>query len=233
MIRDHTLQILGIEQRSKSGSVEAFAKILVVAITSLECWCPELFSFFAPSWSILQTVGPHPFPCHDRKTSWRLSAISFYSHAHVTETSRANHCRASCGQHRIPQLVRMYLCIVGGICLLLDVHVHIHRPLPHERRWGREECTLYLLFHLNSLYREVCAEMSFSLCNPCHDGRNRFNLVIESRDEILLKGGRLWRPRFLISVINANDRISWVKSADIDQTMVNLGPHLENLTNKP
>jgi hypothetical protein len=26
----------------------------------------------------------------------------------------------------------MYLCIVGGICLLLVFHVHIHRPLPHE-----------------------------------------------------------------------------------------------------
>jgi hypothetical protein len=31
-------------------------------------------------------------------------------------------------------LVRMYLCIAGGICLLLAVHVHIHRLLPHERR---------------------------------------------------------------------------------------------------
>jgi hypothetical protein len=40
----------------------------------------------------------------------------------------------------------------------------------------------------------------------------------ESRDEILLKGGRLWRPRFLISIINANDRISRVKPADTSQT---------------
>jgi hypothetical protein len=31
-------------------------------------------------------------------------------------------------------LMGMYLCIVGGICLLLAVHVHIHRPLPHELR---------------------------------------------------------------------------------------------------
>jgi hypothetical protein len=31
-------------------------------------------------------------------------------------------------------LVGMYLCIVGGICLLLAFHVHLHRPLPHERR---------------------------------------------------------------------------------------------------
>jgi hypothetical protein len=28
----------------------------------------------------------------------------------------------------------------------------------------------------------------------------------------------VWRPRFLISVINANDRTSRVKSADIGQT---------------
>jgi hypothetical protein len=28
----------------------------------------------------------------------------------------------------------------------------------------------------------------------------------------------LWRPRFLISVINANGRISWVKPADVGPT---------------
>jgi hypothetical protein len=28
----------------------------------------------------------------------------------------------------------MYLCIVGGVCLLVVFHVHIHRPLPHELR---------------------------------------------------------------------------------------------------
>jgi hypothetical protein len=31
-------------------------------------------------------------------------------------------------------LVWMYLCIAGGVCLLLAIHVHIHRPLPHEWR---------------------------------------------------------------------------------------------------
>jgi hypothetical protein len=40
---------------------------------------------------------------------------------------------------------------------------------------------------------------------------------------------QMWHPRFLIIIINANDRISWVKPADIGQTMVNLGHHLENL----
>jgi hypothetical protein len=44
---------------------------------------------------------------------------------------------------------------------------------------------------------------------------------------------QMWRSRFLISVINANDRISWVKPADIGQTMVNLGHHLENLVSNP
>jgi hypothetical protein len=29
-------------------------------------------------------------------------------------------------------LVVMYLYIVGGVCLLLVLHVHIHRLLPHE-----------------------------------------------------------------------------------------------------
>jgi hypothetical protein len=37
----------------------------------------------------------------------------------------------------------VYLCIVGGICLLLAIHVHIHRSLPHERRWGSKERTLH------------------------------------------------------------------------------------------
>jgi hypothetical protein len=31
-------------------------------------------------------------------------------------------------------LIGMYLCIAGGLCRLLAVHVHIHRPLPHEWR---------------------------------------------------------------------------------------------------
>jgi hypothetical protein len=31
-------------------------------------------------------------------------------------------------------LVAMYLCIAGGVCLLLVFHVYIHRPLPHELR---------------------------------------------------------------------------------------------------
>jgi hypothetical protein len=41
----------------------------------------------------------------------------------------------------------------------------------------------------------------------------------------------LWRSRFLISIISAIDRISRVKPADVGQTLVNLGHHLENLTN--
>jgi hypothetical protein len=31
-------------------------------------------------------------------------------------------------------IVVMYLCIVGGACLLLIFHLHIHRPLPHKLR---------------------------------------------------------------------------------------------------
>jgi hypothetical protein len=41
-------------------------------------------------------------------------------------------------------------------------------------------------------------------------------------------GEELWRPRFLMSIINANDR---VKHVDSSQTLVNLGHHLENLVN--
>jgi hypothetical protein len=42
----------------------------------------------------------------------------------------------------------------------------------------------------------------------------------ESRDEILFKGGRMWRPRFLISIISANDRISQVKPVKPRSTWV-------------
>jgi hypothetical protein len=53
------------------------------------------------------------------------------------------------------------------------------------------------------------------------------SFTFESRNEILFKGDRLWRPRFLISVIDANDRSNRVKPVDIGQTLVNLGHHLE------
>jgi hypothetical protein len=70
-------------------------------------------------------------------------------------------------------------------------------------------------------------------CNPWHVRRDRSDLIDESRDEILFKGGRLWRPMFWISIISANDRTNWVKPADVGQTMVNLGHHLENRVNSP
>jgi hypothetical protein len=38
-------------------------------------------------------------------------------------------------------------------------------------------------------------------------------------------------PRFLISIISANDLINQVKHVDFGQTLVNLGHHLENLAN--
>jgi hypothetical protein len=55
-------------------------------------------------------------------------------------------------------------------------------------------------------------------------------LIVESRDKILFKGGRLWRPRFSTRLINPDDPVN---SVDFGQTMVNLGHHLENITNKP
>jgi hypothetical protein len=38
----------------------------------------------------------------------------------------------------------------------------------------------------------------------------------------------LWRPRFLMSNISANDR---VKRVDSSQSLVNLGHHLQNFVN--
>jgi hypothetical protein len=75
--------------------------IRLVSISSLEGGYPELSLSFSPSWSVLRTIGPHPFQCHDRTTPWHRSAILFRSHDHVAKTSRAAHCRALCCHHRI------------------------------------------------------------------------------------------------------------------------------------
>jgi hypothetical protein len=48
---------------------------------------------------------------------------------------------------------------------------------------------MYLLSHLNSQCREVYEDMSSSRCNPYLAGLGCSNLVVESRDEILFKGG--------------------------------------------
>jgi hypothetical protein len=53
MIRDRIFQNIGIEKGANLGSVEAFAKILLVAIPSLEGGYPELFLLFSPSGSII------------------------------------------------------------------------------------------------------------------------------------------------------------------------------------
>jgi hypothetical protein len=57
------------------------------------------------------------------------------------------------------------------------------------------------------------------------------SFTFKSRDEILLNGGRLWRPRFLISVIGANNRIKRVKHGDVVKLWSNLGHHPENPIN--
>jgi hypothetical protein len=43
----------------------------------------------------------------------------------------------------------------------------------------------------------------------------------------LFKGGRLWRPRFLINLNQESTQLTVVK------ILVNLGHHLENLPNTP
>jgi hypothetical protein len=52
-------------------------------------------------------------------------------------------------------LAAMYLCIVGGVFLLLVFHVHIHQPLPHELRLGSEGSPMYLLPYMNSRCLEI------------------------------------------------------------------------------
>jgi hypothetical protein len=126
-------------------------------------------------------------------------------------------------------LVGMYLRITDGICLLLVFHVHIHRPLPMNgvEAVRRAPCIFCPVWILNI---EKCKRVCLSLCNPCLVGLVCSNLVVESWDEILFKGGRLWCPRFSAEFINPNDT---VKRVDFGHTTVNLGHHLENTTNNP
>jgi hypothetical protein len=95
------------------------------------------------------------------------------------------------------------------------------------RKWGEH----YVSFAPSefSLQRSV-SECIFNLCNLWLIRRFCSNLVVESRDEILFKGGRLWRTRFSAGFINPNDPFNWV---DFGQTTVNLGHHLKNFTNNP
>jgi hypothetical protein len=80
-----------------------------------------------------------------------------------------------------------------------------------------------------SLPRSV-SDYIFHLGNLCFIRRCCSNLVVESRDEILIKGGRLRRPRFSTGLINPKDPVNRV---DFGQTTVNLGHHLGNITENP
>jgi hypothetical protein len=93
MLRSHPLLIrpwsVIIPSKSSESSKEAnprsmgaFAKILLVAIASLGCWYPKLFSFFSPSRSILQTVEPHPFSATTVRR--RDAALPFSSAVTIT-----------------------------------------------------------------------------------------------------------------------------------------------------
>jgi hypothetical protein len=87
---------------------------------------------------------------------------------------------------------------------------------------------LVVVFMFVNLYQNSL----FFLMKTCYAGPKKHTTLFTIAP-ILWFFGTLWRPRFLISVINANDRITWVKLSDIGQTMVNLGHHLENLVNNP
>jgi hypothetical protein len=65
----------------------------------------DLFSFRSPLRSIIWTIEPHRHQCHDHTTPWRRSTINFRNHIHDVEASRANHCRAPCCLHQIPDWV--------------------------------------------------------------------------------------------------------------------------------
>jgi hypothetical protein len=81
------------------------------------------------------------------------------------------------------------------------------------RQWGEHHVS-FTLFEF-SLPRSV-SKYIFLLCNLCLVGRHCSNLVAESRDEILFKGGRLWRPRFSTEFLNPNKpgQLSWLWSND-------------------
>jgi hypothetical protein len=98
------LLTFGSSESSKevhSGSIEAFAKLLFLAIANIKC-CTLSFSRCSPlaiksfdrwtSSSISRSYDAVTPPCH-----------LFCNRTHDTETSRADHCRAPCCLHRIPR----------------------------------------------------------------------------------------------------------------------------------
>jgi hypothetical protein len=95
------------------------------------------------------------------------------------------------------------------------------------RQWGEHHVS-FALFEF-SLPRSV-SKYIFRHGNLCLVGRHCSNIIVESRDEILFKGGRLWHPRFSAGFINPNAPVNRV---DFGQTTVNPGHHLENITNNP
>jgi hypothetical protein len=95
------------------------------------------------------------------------------------------------------------------------------------RQWGEH----YVSFTPSELSLLISvSRYIFHPCNICLIRRCCSSLVVEFRDEILFKGGRLWRPRFSVGLINPKDPVNRV---DFGQTTVNLGHHLENITNHP
>jgi hypothetical protein len=87
------------------------------------------------------------------------------------------------------------------------------------KQWGEPHVS-FTLYEF-SLFRNI-SEYIIHRCNLCLVRKCFSNLVVESRDEILFKGGRLWRPRFSARLINPNEQVNRV---DFGQTTVNLGHH--------
>jgi hypothetical protein len=96
-----------------------------------------------PLWLVFGLPATSPSPLLLRHSPSKL-----FSHLHrqpPEEAWKEIERRTPAASPSMPQIVEMfeslrwtlaamYLCIVGGVCLLLVFHVHIHRPLPHELR---------------------------------------------------------------------------------------------------
>jgi hypothetical protein len=124
---------------SKEGNAPA-----VLPLPSLACFriCQYRRSCFPLRLALANPPPAHPHCCFAHSPS------KLCCHLHrrpIEEVGRRTREEPQPASPTMPQfvetleslrwtLVSMYLCIVGGVCLLVVFHVHIHRPLPHELR---------------------------------------------------------------------------------------------------
>jgi hypothetical protein len=165
---------------------------------------------------------------HKHHATWAY-ALCLHKHVHHINFWKALHRSGTKQCHLRCNLNNMWARSFGRSYTNLSLHTFRLHPRVNLVQKLSITCHLWLLLWDNF---EPLVVMLFAQYSHRVAASEYFLKVLEdhfpislscpwdfkSRDEILLKGGRLWRPRFLIIVISANGRVSRVKPADSGQT---------------